>query len=96
MARIYGIDMTWSLLAKMMVSVFVLSIGAPGVPGSGLVCLSVLIIPLGIPVEALGLVMGIDSIMGMFRAMSNVTGDVAVTLAVAKTENTVDNNIYYG
>lgn len=96
LAKIYGIDMTWALLAKMMFSVFVLSMGAPGVPGSGLVCLSVLIIPLGIPVEALSLVMGIDSIMGMFRAMSNVTGDMAVTLAVAKTENAVDKNVYYG
>ena len=96
LARIYGIDMTWALLAKMMFSVFVLSMGAPGVPGSGLVCLSVLIIPLGIPVEALSLVMGIDSIMGMFRTMSNVTGDMAVTLAVAKTENALDKKVYYG
>ena len=73
---------------------FVLSVGAPGIPGAGLVCLSVLLVQIGVPVEAAGLMMGIDSIVGMFRTASNTTGDVAISLVVAKLENLVDLEVY--
>ena len=80
----------------MIFSVLVLSVGAPGIPGSGLVCLSVLLVQLGVPAEALSLVMGIDSLLGMFRTAVNSTGDVAVSLIVARTENLLDIEKYYG
>ena len=82
-------------MAAMFFSVFVLSVGAPGVPGAGLVCLSVLLVQLGIPVEGAGLIMAIDSIVGMFRCLSNTTGDVAITLVVARLEKLMDTDVYY-
>ena len=48
----------------------------------------------GVPIEAIGLVMGIDSVIDMFRTVSNTTGDMAVTLIVAKQENLLDINKY--
>ena len=75
-------------------SILILSIGAPGVPGSAFICLSVLLVQIGVPVEAVGLLMGIDPILSMFRATSNTTGDAAVSLAVAKTEGLLDLNVY--
>ena len=95
LARIYGVELTGPDMAAMFFSVFVLSVGAPGVPGAGLVCLSVLLVQLGIPVEGAGLIMAIDSIVGMFRCLSNTTGDVAITLVVARLEKLMDTEVYY-
>ena len=94
LARIYGVAITSANMMAMVFSIFVLSIGAPGIPGSGLICLSVLLVQVGIPVESIGLIIGIDPVIGMMRAASNCTGDVAVTLAVAKTENLLDLERY--
>ncbi|MBR5337383.1 MAG: dicarboxylate/amino acid:cation symporter [Lachnospiraceae bacterium] len=94
LAKIYGVEITTGALVSMVISIIVLSIGAPGIPGSGLICLSVLLTQLGVPVEAIGLVMGIDSFIGMFRCMSNCLGDVAVSTIVAKSEGCLDMQVY--
>lgn len=94
LAKTYGIQVTGSAMVSMIISIIILSMGAPGIPGSGLICLSVLLTQMNVPVEAVGLVMGIDSLCGMFRTMSNCLGDVAVTAIVAKSENEMDMEIY--
>lgn len=94
LAKVYGVQVTGASITAMAISIIVLSIGAPGIPGSGLICLSVLLTQLGVPTEAVGLVMGIDSLVGMFRCMSNCTGDVAVSVAVAKCEKMLDLEMY--
>ncbi len=96
LARVYGVTVPAATLTSMVISIIVLSIGAPGIPGSGLICLSVLLTQIGVPTEAIGLVMGIDSLVGMFRCMSNCTGDVAVSVAVAKCEDLLDMDVYKG
>ena len=94
LAKVFGVDMGGSELFSMVFSIIVLSIGAPGIPGAGLVCLSVLLTQIGVPAEALSLVMGIDSLLGMFRTAVNSAGDVAVSLIVAKSENLLDVEKY--
>lgn len=94
LAKVFGVSIDSSAMFSMIFSVIMLSIGAPGIPGSGLVCLSVLLVQLGVPAEALSLIMGIDSLLGMFRTAVNSTGDVAVSLIVAKTENLLDQEKY--
>lgn len=94
LAKIYGVPIGSSTLLSMVISIIVLSMGAPGIPGSGLICLSVLLTQMNVPVEAIGLVMGIDSLIGMFRCMSNCLGDVAVTAIVAKSEGQMDMEVY--
>lgn len=84
LAKVFGVELDASAMFSMIFSIIVLSIGAPGIPGSGLICLSVLLVQIGVPGEALSLIMGIDSILGMFRVAVNSTGDVAVSLIVAK------------
>lgn len=95
LAKVFGIELDGAAMFSMIFSIIVLSVGAPGIPGSGLVCLSVLLVQLGVPAEALSLIMGIDSILGMFRVAVNSTGDVAVSLIVAKSENLLDTEKYY-
>jgi Na+/H+-dicarboxylate symporter len=94
LAHVFGVEINSSAMFSMVFSIIVLSIGAPGIPGAGLVCLSVLLTQLSVPAEALSLVMGIDSLMGMFRVAVNSTGDVAVSLIVAKTEGLLDKEQY--
>lgn len=94
LARIYGVDISGASLLSMAISIIVLSIGAPGVPGSGMICLSVLLTQLGVPVEAVGLVMGIDPLIGMMRCMSNCLGDVVACAVVAKKEGLIDMDVY--
>ena len=94
LAKVYGVPVSGGALLPMIVSIILLSMGAPGIPGSGLICLSVLLTQMNVPVEAIGLVMGIDSLIGMFRCMSNCLGDVAVTSIVAKSEGQMDMEVY--
>ncbi len=94
LAKLYGIEISLSSLLPIVASIVMLSIGAPGVSGAGLVCLSVLLTQLNVPVEAIGLVMGIDPVLGMLRTMSNCLGDVVVSAIVAKSENLFDERVY--
>ena len=93
-AKAYGIDVPISLLITMSITIILLSLGAPGVPGAGLVCLTVVFSNLGVPVEACGLVIGVMSILDMIITMSNTTGDVACAVIVANSENMLDKSIY--
>lgn len=94
LAKEYGVSVPSSALFSIILTIVMLSLGAPGVPGSSLVCLGVLLQQLGVPIEALGLIMGVDSLLDMFRTTSNTTGDMAVTLIVAKLENLLDTEKY--
>ena len=94
MAKIFGVPVTGSLLTTLALSIFVLSIGAPGVPGAALVCLSILLPQIGVPSEAISLIMGLYSLVGMILVCTNVTGDAVMTLIVGKQENQVDLKVY--
>ena len=96
LAKVYGVDISGAAILSLVVSIIVLSMGAPGIPGSGLICLSVILTQIGVPIEAIGIVMGVDSLAGMFRTMSNCLGDVAITTVVAKSEKKIDMDIYMG
>lgn len=94
LARLYGIVIPPAALMSVLVSIVVLSVGAPGIPGSGMVCLSVILTQLNVPLEAVAVVMGIDPIMGMIRCVNNCLGDVAVSTIVAKQEGLLDIETY--
>ena len=76
------------------ITIILLSLGAPGVPGSALVCLSVVLRSINVPVEAIGLIIAVNPIMDMFDTMNNTTGDMAAALIVAKKENLLDEQVY--
>ena len=94
LAKSYGVTVPAATIAAMIVTIIVMSMGAPGVAGSGLICLSVLLTQMGVPAEAVALVMGIDALVGMFRCMSNCTGDVMTSIIVAKKEKVLDMEKY--
>ena len=49
---------------------------------------------INVPVEAIGLIMGVGSLMGMTQTMCNITGDIATSLIVARSENLLDENVF--
>ena len=96
LAKTYGVEISQGAMLSLIISIVILSMGAPGIPGSGLICLSVLLTQINVPVEALGIVMGIDSLCGMCRAAGNSLGDVVVSAIVAKSEGELDMQVYKG
>ena len=94
LANLYGIEITGAGLFAMVLSIVVLSVGTPGIPGAGLVATSVLFTQMGIPLEGLGLILGIDSFLGMVSTMNNCVGDVAVSTIVAKSENLLNMEVF--
>ena len=94
LARAYGVDVSWSLLASVMITIVLLSLGCPGVPGAGIICLGIIVQLMGVPIEALGLLIGIYPFIDMVNTMSNITGDVAVTTVVARSEGLIDTDVY--
>jgi len=94
LAKVYGVTVTGSALLMMAFTVVILSMGAPGIPGAGVICLSVLLEQLGVPTEAVGLVMGIGPLIGMFLCMCNCTGDMVITTIVAKSVGELDIGKY--
>ena len=95
LARAYAINVSWSALASLAITIILLSLGCPGVPGSGIVCLGIVLTNLGVPIDAIGLIMGVTSFVDMFNTTSNTTGDVAASLIVAKSEKLVNTDVYY-
>ena len=78
----------------MAILIIILSMGAPGMPGGGIICLSVLLEQLHVPTEAVTLVMGIGPILGMFLCMSNCLGDVVVAAIVGRQTKNMDMETY--
>ena len=94
LARAYGIEVTASNILSVIITIILLSLGTPGVPGSAAVSIGVILQVLGVPIEALGLIIPIYPVLDMFDTMSNTTGDMAAALVVAKSEDMLDLKVY--
>ena len=70
------------------------SVGTAGVPSVGLVTLTMVFNSVGLPVEAIGLIMGIDRILDMLRTAVNITGDAVCTTIVAKQQGAFNENTF--
>ena len=89
-ANAYGTPIQVTDLFTMGLTILLLSVGAGGVPGGGIVMIGVLLTQLGLPVEALAIIAAVDRINDMFCTSANVIGDTAVNTIVAKTEGELD------
>ena len=94
LARVYGVELSAPTIGAMIFTVIMLSLGSPGVPGAGIVCMGIVLEHIGVPIEALSLILAINPFLDMFSTMNNVLGDVAVSTIVAKSEGLLDKKIY--
>lgn len=83
-AQIFGIDLSISQQLTIILTSTLASIGTAGVPGSGMIMLAMVLQSVGLPLEGIGLVAGIDRILDMGRTVVNVTGDCACCIVVDK------------
>lgn len=93
-AQLYGVELgILGYLTVILMSVLA-SIGTAGVPGVGLIMLSMVFVQVGLPVEGIGLILGVDRLLDMLRTAVNVTGDAVVSTIVAKSEDELDIGVY--
>jgi len=93
-AQAYGLGLELSDYLMVVVTATLASIGTAGVPGVGLIMLSMVLTQVGLPVEGIGLIIGVDRLLDMVRTAVNVTGDSAVGCIVAKREGELDVATY--
>jgi len=93
-ANVYNVDLGLAgYLTVIMMSVLA-SIGTAGVPGVGLIMLSMVFAQVGLPMEGIGLILGVDRLLDMVRTAVNVSGDAVVSVVVAKKEDKIDLNVF--
>ena len=95
-AQAYGIDLGTSALLTVIFTAVMASIGTAGVPSVGLVTLTMVFNSVGLPVEAIGIIFGIDHIIDMFRTAVNITGDAICTMIVSFRNKALDVDIFNG
>jgi len=95
-AQYYGIDLSLSQYAMVVLMVILASVGTAGVPGVGLVLLAGVLTQVGLPVEGIALILGVDRLLDMTRTAVNVCGDAVVTVVVARAEGELDQSVFDG
>jgi Na+/H+-dicarboxylate symporter len=93
-AQAYNIGLTLEGYLAVVLTATLASIGTAAVPGVGLVMLVMVLNQVGLPVEGIGLIIGVDRLLDMTRTATNVTGDAMVTTVVANSEGLVDKTVF--
>lgn len=93
-ANIYGIELGLTGYLTVIGMSVLASIGTAGVPGVGLIMLAMVFNQVGLPVEGIALIMGVDRLLDMLRTAANVTGDAVVTMIVARSEDNVSMEVF--
>ena len=93
-ANVYGVDLAMTDYLMVVLTATLASIGTAAVPGVGLIMLTMVLNQVGLPVEGIALIIGVDRILDMMRTACNVTGDCTVTCIIAKSENALDLTVF--
>ena len=93
-ATVYTVDLSIGDYLAVILTATLASIGTAGVPGVGLIMLTMVLTQVGLPVEGVALIIGIDRLLDMMRTAVNITGDSMVSIITSKSENSFDQNIF--
>ncbi len=94
MASIFGVPIAPGMMTSIVLMVYVLSVAAPAIPGSILLCIAMLLPMMGIPANAISIIMGIYAFDAMVQTIINVTGTATCTMIAARSENMVDMKVW--
>ena len=89
-AQVYGVHLGINDMLTIVLTATLASVGTAGVPGVGMIMLSMVLQSVGLPLEGIGLIMGVERIIDMFRTTVNVMGDNTCTLVVASSEKELE------
>jgi Na+/H+-dicarboxylate symporter len=93
-AQAFGVELGVGQYLTIIMTATLASIGTAGVPGAGLIMLSLVLTSVGLPIEGVAIIAGIDRILDMARTALNVTGDGMVAVLVAKSEKELNETVY--
>jgi len=91
-----GVELGLSDYLLVILTATLASIGTAGVPGVGLIMLALVLQQVGLPVEGIALIIGVDRLLDMMRTAVNVTGDATVSAIVARSEGKFDRDVFEG
>ncbi len=94
-SQAYGIDLTMQNYLMLILTCTLGSMGAAGIPSGSIIFMSMVLSSVGLPIEGIGIILGVDRVLDMLRTTINITGDSAITMIVDRTEGTLDEKIYY-
>jgi Na+/H+-dicarboxylate symporter len=86
LAQIYGIDLGFQQQLTVVLTATLASIGTAGIPGAGIVMLAIVLDSVGVPLQGIGIILGVDRFLDMCRTIVNITGDAVCAVLVASTE----------
>jgi Na+/H+-dicarboxylate symporter len=92
--KMYGVEIDLNAMFILVVSIFTVSVGTPGIPGGAIALTAAIVGVFGVPAEAVAIIFGVLPIIDRTSTVSNVVGDIAVTTVVAENENLLDKNVY--
>ena len=95
-ANVYGVDLVFADFLVIILLSTLASIGTAAVPAAGLITLTMVLTQVGVPVEGIALIIGIDRLLDMMRTAVNVTGDGVTACVVAKSEGMLDSSVAEG
>lgn len=93
-AQVYGMDLSMTAYITVVITATLASIGTAAVPGVGLITLAMVLGQVGIPVEGIALIIGVDRLLDMVRTAVNVTGDSVVSVVVGRSEKQFDEDVF--
>ena len=93
-AEVYGVDLSMAGYLTVILTATLASVGTAAVPGVGLITLAMVLTQVGLPVEGIALIIGVDRLLDMVRTAVNVTGDSVVSIIVANSEKQFDKNVF--
>ena len=94
-AQAFGLELSMMDYLMVIGTATLASIGTAGVPGVGLITLAMVLQQVGLPVEGIALIIGVDRLLDMLRTAVNVTGDAMVSVVIAKTEGVLEEDIFH-
>jgi len=93
-AQLLGIDLSWSQYVIIILTSTIGSIGAAGFPGGSMVMMGMVFSSVGLPLEGISIILGVDRLLEMLRTVTNITGDCTITVLVDKWEGTLNEKVY--
>jgi Na+/H+-dicarboxylate symporter len=89
-AQVYGLELNMTQQLMVVLTATLASVGAAGVPGVGMITLALVLQTVGVPLEGIALILGVDRILDMCRTTVNITGDASCAVVVAATESELE------
>ncbi len=93
--KMYGVEIDSAAIFTLLLAIFTVSVGTPGIPGGAVVLMAAILGMFGVPAESVAIIFGISPIEDRINTTTNVVGDIGASTILAKTENLLDTKIYY-